>query len=147
MAGVTTAIANSFKKELMQKLHNLDAGGDAFKMALFIGAPAGTFGAGTTNYSSMGTDELATAGNYTAGGTAMTNSGITMPGTVARADFGNVQWANATFTTSGCIMYNTTSGNRAVALWSFGGSQVVSGATFLIQTPAAGDATSLIRAA
>lgn len=142
---ITTSICSSFKKELMQALHNLDSGGNAFKMALFIGTVAGTYGAGTTNYSNMGADELATGGGYTAGGTAMTMSGVTEPGTVARADAANVQWTAATFSTSGCLMYNTTNGNRAVAVWSFGGIQTVSSATFLIQTPAAGDSTSLLR--
>ena len=145
----TTAICTSFKGEVLKATHNLDAGGNALKFALIKVAPAGTYGAGSTNYSNItgNSDEVASGGGYTTGGAAMTNSGVSTSGTTGIADFGNLSWAAATFSTTAGMMYNTTQANRSIATWDFGGTQSVSGATFTITMPASGAGTSLIRIA
>lgn len=146
---ITNAIMTSFKGELLKGTgHNLDAAGDALKMALIKGGMAGTYGAASTNYTNItgNTDESSGTG-YTAGGAAMSNSGVSTTGTTAIADFGNVSWAGATFSAAGCMMYNSTRGNRGLAVWDFGGTQSVTAATFTITMPASGAGTSLIRIA
>lgn len=148
MAGTTTALCTSFKGELMKGQHNLDAAGNALKMALIKVSPTGTYGAASTAYANVtgNSDEVSGTG-YTAGGAAMTNSGVSTTGTTGIADFGNVSWTSATFSATAVMMYNTTSSNKAIALWDFGGTQSVSASTFTITMPATGASTSLIRIA
>lgn len=143
---ITSAIMTSFKGELLKAGHNLDAAGDALKMALIKSGMAGTYGAASTNYSNLTTDEASGTG-YTAGGAAMSNSGVTTTGTTAIADFGNVSWAGVTVSAAGCMMYNSSKTNKGIAVWDFGGTQSVTAATFTITMPASGAATSLIRVA
>lgn len=146
---ITSAILTSFKGELLKGTgHNLDAGGNALKMALIKSGMAGTYGATSTNYSNItgNTDEASGTG-YTAGGAAMSNSGVSTTGTTAIADFGNVSWAAVTISVAGCMMYNSTLANRGLAVWDFGGTQSVTAVTFTITMPASGSGTSLIRIA
>jgi hypothetical protein len=159
MAGFTTAMPTTFKSELMQALHNFTSGaGNDFRVALGIASPTGTYGAATTNYGSgagaptvanMGTDELPTATGYTQGGfdiTAANNVTPTVSGTVAFTTPGvNPTWTSASFSTSGCLMYNATNGTRAAYVGSFGGTQTVTAGTFTILMPANTSSTALLR--
>jgi hypothetical protein len=110
-------------------------------------AGSGTFGAATTNLSDLGSDELPTATGYTAGGNTLVNITPTTSGTTGFTDFDDTTWTAATFTTSGALIYNSTSSNRAAAVLSFGGDQQVSSGDFQIQFPAAAAATAIIRIA
>lgn len=93
---ITNAMPTSFKVELLQATHNFgNPGGDTFKLALFVGTAAGsgTFGAGTTNYSEMGSDELPDAtGGYTRPGKTLSSVSPTSSGTTAYTDFADVTW-------------------------------------------------------
>jgi hypothetical protein len=147
---VTTAMPTSFKGEVLQALHNFTAStGNTFKIALLKAAAAGsgTFGAATTNLSDLGSDELPTATGYTAGGNTLVNITPTTSGTTGFTDFDDTTWTAATFTTSGALIYNSTSSNRAAAVLSFGGDQQVSSGDFQIQFPVAAAATAIIRIA
>lgn len=147
---VTTAMPTSFKGEVLQALHNFTlTTGNVFKIALLKAAAAGsgTFGAATTNYSGLSTDELGSGSGYTTGGNTLTNVTPTTSGTTGFTDFADTTWSAATFTTSGALIYNTSSSNRAVAVLSFGGDQQVSSGDFQIQFPAAAAATAIIRIA
>ena len=147
---VTTAMPTSFKGEVLQALHNFTAStGNTFKIALLKAAAAGsgTFGAATTNYSDLSTDELGTGSGYTAGGNTLVNITPTTSGTTGFTDFDDTTWTAATFTTSGALIYNSTSSNRAAAVLSFGGDQQVSSGDFQIQLPAAAASTAIIRIA
>lgn len=150
MAGTTTAIATSFKGELLKGVHNLDAAGNALKMALQKVAPARTYDATTTNISALQTavtDEVANGSGYVTGGAAVTNSGVSTAGTTGIADFGNVSWAAATFSATAAHFYNSTQAGKMIAMWDFGGTQTVTASTFLITMPGSGAGTSLIRVA
>jgi hypothetical protein len=147
---VTTAMPTSFKGEVLQALHNFTAStGNTFKIALLKAAAAGsgTFGAATTNLSDLGSDELGTGSGYTAGGNTLVNITPTTSGTTGFTDFDDTTWTAATFTTSGALIYNSSSSNRAAAVLSFGGDQQVSSGDFQIQFPAAAAATAIIRIA
>jgi hypothetical protein len=151
----------SFKAELMQALHNFTiTSGNDFRIALMIATTTGTHDATQTNYtagtgtpsvSNLGTDELPTATGYTQGGydiTAANNITPLTSGTTAYTTPGiNPSWTSATFTTSGCLMYNFTNGTRAVYVGSFGGSQTVTGGTFTILMPTNNSTTGLLRIA
>ena len=45
---ITQAVCNSFKKELLDGVHDLDSGGDAFNLALYTSLA--TIKAATTSY-------------------------------------------------------------------------------------------------
>lgn len=144
-AGTTTAMCTSFKSELMQALHKFTAAaGNSFKVALIKVTPTGTYGAASTNYSNItgNSDEVSGTG-YTAGGAALTNIDPTTSGTTAFADFADVSWTTASFSTTAMMIYNTSSTNRSVSTHDFGGTQTVTAGTFTIVFPVA-DATNAI---
>jgi hypothetical protein len=140
----------SFKVELLKAVHDFTAStGDTFKIALLKAAAAGsgTFGAATTNYSNLGSDELGSGSGYTTGGNTLVSITPVADGTTAICDFDNTTWSAATFTTSGALIYNDTASDAAVAVLSFGGDQQVSSGDFQLQFPTAAAATAIIRIA
>ena len=147
---ITTAMPTSFKVEILRAVHDFTAStGDTFKIALLKAAAAGsgTFGAATTNYSNLGSDELATGSGYTQDDQTLVSITPVADGTTAICDFDNTTWSAATFTTSGALIYNSSASNAAVAVLSFGGDQQVSSGDFQIQFPTAAAATAIIRIA
>jgi hypothetical protein len=147
---ITTAMPTSFKVEILKAVHDFTAStGDTFKIALLKAAAAGsgTFGAATTNYSDLGSDELATATGYTQNDQTLVSITPVADGTTAIVDFNDTTWTSATFTTSGALIYNSSASNAAVAVLSFGGDQQVSSGDFQIQFPVAAAATAIIRIA
>ena len=151
---VTTAMPTSFKVAILRAYHDFTAStGNAFKLALLkaTAAGSGTFGAATTNYTDMGSDELGATGGYSTGGNALTSVTPTSDGTTAVCDFDNTTWSGATFTTCGGLIYNSSTVNgtsgRACAVLSFGGDQSVSSGDFQIQFPSPAAATAIIRIA
>jgi len=147
---ITTAMPTSFKVEILRAVHNFTAStGNTFKIALLkaTAAGSGTYGAATTNYSDLGTDELATASGYTQPGNTLTSVTPVADGTTAVCDFADTTWTSATFTTCGALIYNSTASGAACAVLSFGGDQQVSSGDFTIQFPSAAAATAIIRIA
>ena len=147
---ITTAMPTSFKVEILKAVHNFTTTtGNTFKIALFkaTAAGSGTFGAATTNYSQMGTDELATATGYTQPGNTLASVTPVADGTTAICDFADTSWTSATFTTCGALIYNSTASGAACAVLSFGGDQSVSSGDFTIQFPAPAASTAIIRIA
>jgi hypothetical protein len=156
---VTTAICNSFKQDLLIGGRHAFAasGGSTFNVALIEVGEAGTYGAGTTNYSDLSGDEAAVGGGgggYSAGGAALTRVDPTLDSSTAITDFTDVVFtltggSPPTLASNGCIIYNTSSSNRAVSVHAFSGSPSASGtgATFTIQWPAPAAATAVIRIA
>lgn len=135
---ITTAICNSYKKELFDGTH---ASGDTYKIALFT--DAATLGAGTTAYSS--TNESSGAG-YTAGGKNLTGFTSGLDGSTAYVTFTDASWTSATITARGCLIYNSSKSNKAVAVFDFGQNVTSTNGTFTVDFPGTG-ASSLIRIA
>jgi hypothetical protein len=148
---ITTAMPTSFKVEILRAVHNFTAStGNTFKLALFkaTASGSGTYGAATTSYTGMGSDELGSGSGYTTGGNTLTSVTPTSDGTTAICDFADTTWSAASFTTCGGLIYNdTASGDPACAVLSFSGDQTVSSGDFTIQFPAAAAATAIIRIA
>ena len=149
---ITSAICTSFKKELLEGLMDFNAtSGRTFKIALIKAnaSQSGTYNAATTNYSDVtgNSDELPATGGYTSGGNTLTNIDPTTSGTTAFVDFADTTWTSATFTTRGCIIYNTSQSNKAVMVIDFGADFSVSGGTFQIQFPAANASDAILRIA
>jgi len=144
---ITQALCTSFKTQLMTATHDFTTTtGDVFKLALFRAQASisGTFGAGTTNYSDMGADQ-ATGTNYTAGGSALTNVTPTSSGTTAYTDFADLVFSNVTITTSGCLIYNSSKSNKAVAVFNFGGDKTATAGDMTIIFPTADASNAIIR--
>ena len=104
---ITSAIANSFKQEILVGTHNFTASsGNTFKIALIKAnaSQSGTYNAGTTNYSVVtgNSDELANGSGYTTGGNTLVSVTPVLDSNTAVCDFANTSWSSATFTTRGC---------------------------------------------
>lgn len=145
---ISTAMCSSFKQELLQGKHSFESsGGHTFYIALYTSSA--TLDATTTDYSS--TNEVTGTG-YTAGGIALTNSGVSLSGTTAYVDFADATWSSATITANGALIYNTTtdggsSTTDAVATLAFGGDKTSTNGDFVVQFPTADASNAIIRIA
>jgi len=149
---IASVLQNSFKAELLGGYHSFNSSGDtpvgsAFKLALFL--DTATITAASTVYAA-GVTEVATATGYTQGGKALTNTGVGTTTVTSFTDFSNLSWTSSSFTTRGCVIYNssTISGLTADALVcsiDFGGNKTVSSGTFTIQFPANDASDAIIR--
>lgn len=143
---ITTAVCNSYKRERQMGLHDLTT--HTLKLALIKSDMAGTYGADTTNYSDVtGNSDEASGTGYTAGGKTLTTVTLTLDGDVCVADFDDVAWTGASFSARGCIVYNSSAGNRAVAVFDFGETKTVLAGTFTLQVPQALATTGILRSA
>ena len=143
---ITTAMCTSFKSELLGGTHDLDT--DVLKLALIKETPAGTYGAATTNYSDVtGNSDEATGTNYTAGGQALDGATITVDGTTAIVDFTDEVFADVTVSCDGCIIYNSSKANRAIAVIDFGGTVSATAGDLTIEFPTADASNAIIRIA
>ena len=143
---ITTAMCNSFKQELLGGVHDLDT--DTLKIALIQDTPAGTYDAATTNYSNITVNSDEAVGtNYVTGGNTLGSAVIALDGSTATVDFADTTWASATVSADGCIIYNSTQGNAAVAVIDFGGTRTSTNGDFTIQLPTADASNAIIRIA
>lgn len=140
---ITQAMCTSFKKELLEAVHNFkNSGGDTFKIALYTSSA--TMSAATTAYSA--TNEISGTG-YTAGGNTLTRVDPSSSGTTGFTDFANTTWSSATITARGALIYNDTDSDKAVAVLDFGADKTASGGDFTITFPAADASNAIIRIA
>jgi hypothetical protein len=144
MAFTGNYMPTSFKVQLLNGVQNFSA--DTFKIALYTSSA--TLDANTTAYTTS--NEVATGGNYTAGGntlsvtTTPTNGGS---GTTAYIDFADTTWSAATITARGALIYNNSQSNAAVAVLDFGSDKTSTDGDFTVQFPAATNTTAIIRIA
>jgi len=148
---ITSAICSSFKQELLQAKHNFSAsGGDSFKIALFDSSA--TLNATTTDYSTSEEISNTSGSAYSAGGKALTNTGVGLTSTTAFTDYSDVSWTTASFTANGALIYDTTTGaatgtTDSVCAIAFGSDKTATAGTFKIQFPANDSSNAIIRLA
>jgi len=143
---ITTAMCTSFKQELLGGTHDLDT--DVLKLALIKASPAGTYGPATTNYSDVtGNSDEASGTNYSAGGQNLDGATISTDGTTAIVDFTDEVFADVTVSADGCLIYNSSKSNRAIAVIDFGGTVSATAGDLTIEFPAADASTAVIRIA
>ncbi len=142
---ITQALPNSFKKQLLdgdQDFTTPAGTGDRFKLALYVSTA--TLSAATTSYTTSG--EVSSSGTgYTTGGKALVNSGTSLVSTVAFTDFADLSFQSVTLTARGCLIYNTSFSNSAVAVLNFGADKTATSGTFTIQFPAFTSSAAIIR--
>jgi len=139
---ITSAIATSFKQEILVEGHNLTNGADSIKLALYTSSA--TMGAATTAYS---TAQEVSGTNYSAGGGTLTNVTPTTSGTTAICDFADLTFGTATVTARGCLLYNSTNSNKAICAIDFGGDKTSTAGDFTIVFPSATATGAIIRLA
>lgn len=144
---IAQTATTSFKVELLQALHNFGpTTPNVFKVALYTAAA--TLNADTPIYSSS--SEVVGAG-YTSGGEILTisvtptsgNNTLGIP--TAYVSFATATWAAASFTARGALIYNSTNGNRSVAVLDFGADKTVFNDTFQIIFPTATANSAIVR--
>jgi hypothetical protein len=141
---ITTAMCNSFKQELLGGVHDLDT--DTLKVALIKESPSGTYGAATTNYSDItGNTDEAVGTNYTATGQELDSATITLSGNTAFVDFADEVFTNLTISADGAIIYNTSQGNKAIAVFNFGSTVTSTSGDFTVVFPTADASNAVIR--
>lgn len=137
---ITTAMCNSFKTELLGGVHDLDS--HSLKLALIKASPTGTYNEDTTNYSDVtGNSDEASGTGYTATGSAITGPSISLSGDTAIVDFTDVVFTSATISADGCIIYNTSASNKAIAVIDFGGTKTSTNGDFTVEFPPTGGGT------
>ena len=140
---ITSTLTTSFKKELLEAVHNFSAsGGNSFKLALYTSSA--TLGATTTAFTTTG---QSSGTNYTSGGSALTNIAPTSSGTTGFCDFSDLTFGTATVTARVCMIYNDTNSDKSVATIDFGGDKTSTAGDFTIVFPAAAASTAIIRIA
>lgn len=141
---ITTAMCSSFKQELLGGVHDLDT--DTLKLALIKASPSGTYGVATTNYSDVtGNSDEASGTGYSAGGGTLDSPVITLSGTTAFVDFADEAFSNVTVSADGCIIYNSSQSNKAIAVFDFGGTVSATSGTLTVQFPTADASNAVIR--
>ena len=137
----------SFKVELLQAVHNFGpTSANTFKIALYTAAA--NLGSSTTVYTT--TSEVVSA-NYTAGGNVLVisttptsgNNSANIP--TAFISFNTTTWTNVSFTCRGALIYNSTQGNKSVAVLDFGSDKVVTSDNFQITFPTADANSAIVR--
>ena len=145
---ITQAMCSSFKKELLQGLHNFTNGSG--------GGTTTSTGTGNTYYCALYTSSAnlgATTTAYTTSNETTNTAGSaynapSLDGTTAITDFGNVTWSASSLTARGALIYNfSQSGNNAVCVLDFGSDKTSSAGDFTINFPAPAASTALIRIA
>ena len=123
---------------------------DTVKAALYLASA--TLNASTTVYSSTGE---VSGTNYTPGGVTVTNAtaptstnASTTAGVAYWTPSASIVYTNVTLTTAfDCVfLYNSTQGDKAISVHTFG-SQTVTAGTFTLTMPANTTSTALIRLA
>lgn len=145
---ITQAMCSSFKGEILTGYHafstapvRASSSSDTFKIALYTSAA--TLNDSTTGYTTS--NEVASGGGYTTGGETLVLSGVFISGTTAFTSFQDITWAGASFTAYGALIYNSTQGNRAVAVLSFGADKTATSGNFTIRFPTADSSNAILR--
>jgi len=147
---ISQTLATSFKVEILDGIHNFGVGvvrastaADTFKIALY--STLATLDSTTTVYTTQ--DEVTGTG-YVAGGNTLVISQAptsTSTETVAWLNFANSSWTTASFSAGGALIYNSTQGNKAVAVLNFGGTKTATVQTFTVTFPASTSDAAIIR--
>ena len=138
---IAQAVANSFKKEILEGIHDLESGGDTFKLALYDSSA--NLSAATTSFTTGG--EVGNTGQYSSGGGALTGQTTSLDTGVAIVDFAELSFTGVTLTARGALIYNTSESNKAVAVLDFGGDKTATAGTFTIQFPTFNSTNAILR--
>ena len=140
---ITQAVAASFNKQLLDGVHDLDTGGNVFKLALYNSSA--TINAATTSYTTG--NEVAASGQYAAKGGVLAGQQTSLVATTAFVDFTDRSWTGVTITARGALLYNSTAARKAVCVLDFGADKTATSGTFTVQFPADTSTAAILRLA
>jgi hypothetical protein len=141
---IDQAVANSFKSEILQGIHDLENGGDTFKLALYTSAA--TLSSATTSYTTS--SEVANTGQYVAQGGVLQSQQVSLAtGGVAIVDFADLSFTGVTLTARGALIFNSTEAKKAVCVLDFGSDKTATSGTFTIQFPNFTSSSAILRIA
>ena len=141
---ITTAMCTTFKKEILEAVHNFkNSGGSTFNLALYTSSAS--LGASTTAYT---TSNETSGTGYTAKGAALTRIDPSNDGTTEITDVSDLTFSSSTITARGALIFNdSASGDPAVCALDFGSDKTSNSGDFTIQFPAADASNAIIRIA
>ena len=141
---ITQAMCTSFKKELLEAVHNFkNSGGSTFNIALYTSSAS--LDQDTTAYT---TSNEVSGTNYTAKGTSLTRVDPTTSSTTAFTDFADATFSNVTLTAAGALIFNdSASGDPAVCVLNFGADKTATAGDFTVVFPTADASNAIIRIA
>ena len=158
---IVQAMTTSFKAQLLLAVHDFrptgQTGADTFKLALYTSSAS--LDANTTTYSAS---NEASGSNYSAGGLALTNTGVTATNINANTgtgfcDFSDLTFPNVSVTARGALIYNTTPSansnanttltNASVCVLDFGADKTSTDGDFTIIFPTNDSSNAIIRIA
>ncbi len=137
---ISQAMCSSFKQQLLLGEHDMDT--NTIKIALYTSSA--TLGASTTVYTTS--DEVVGAG-YIAGGNTLSGATVSLSGTTAFVDFTDTTWSSSSITARGALIYNSSVGNKAIAVLDFGGDKTSTNGNFTVQFPTNDASSAIIRIA
>ncbi len=141
---ISQAVANSFKKEILEGIHDLESGGDTFQLALYTSVA--TLSSATTSYTTS--SEVAASGEYVAGGGVLQSQQVSLAtGGVAIVDFADLSFTGVTLTARGALIYNDTEADKSVCVLDFGSDKTATSGTFTIQFPQFTSSSAILRIA
>jgi hypothetical protein len=145
---ILQTVTTSCKVELLQAIHNFGpTSPNTFKIALYTGNA--DLNASTTVYTTS--NEVANGSGYTTGGNTLVISQSPTSGNnqsavpTAFISFSNTSWTSASFTARGALIYNSTQGNKSIAVLDFGADKTVTNDTFQIIFPTADANSAIVR--
>ena len=145
---ILQTVTTSCKVELLQAIHNFGpTSPNTFKIALYTGNA--DLSASTTVYTTS--NEVANGSGYTTGGNTLVISQSPTSGNnqsavpTAFISFSNTSWTNASFTARGALIYNSTQGDKSIAVLDFGSDKTVTNDTFQIIFPTADANSAIVR--
>ena len=137
---ITQAVCNSFKKDLLDGVHDFDNGGDVFKLAMYTSQA--TINAATTSFTTG--NEVSSSG-YTSGGKQLQSQLTSVASGVAIVDFADLSFTGVALTARGALIYNSTDSKKAVCALDFGSDKTATSGTFTIQFPAFTTSAAILR--
>ncbi len=140
---ITQAVANSFKEEILEGIHDLETAGNTIKLALYTSQA--TLSAATTSYTTD--NEVAASGQYVAKGGTLQSQQVSLDTGVAIVDFADLSFTGVTLTARGALIYNSTQANKAICALDFGSDKTATSGTFTIQFPAFTSTSAILRIA
>lgn len=124
---IVTALCESYKRELLMGLHAIT---DDYRMALYV--DGARLSAATVSYAD---DNEVVGEGYEAGGIPIPNMRVESNGAESYIDFDPVVYERLTVAVDGCLIYNASKENRAVAVFNFGETLTARNGKIEVESP------------
>ena len=134
---INQGLTTSFKDQILHGVHDLTT--DSLYISLYTAFAS--LDEATTVYTSV--SEITGTG-YVAGGKLLLNVTVQAVDGIAYVNFDDPTWSPASLTARGALIYNSSQGNKSIAVLDFGSDKTMSPA-FVIVLPANAATSAVIR--